>query len=180
MIVTIHPLAEAELVDGSSYYAREADTALGEAFIAEFSRCVELLREHPQLGAPWSAGLRRFPVLARSDTGTRRSLGADATCLNDSSEITHFFDERLRKLISEDAHTRAIELARVSVPNQCHPSSPPPGLWFYRGDNYSDAGGYSGSVLLVQRPAHRIAQRHCPPFAPRLVECVVAARRAGA
>lgn len=37
----------------------------------------------------------------------------DATCLNDSSEITHFFDERLRKLVLEDAHKYAIELARV-------------------------------------------------------------------
>lgn len=37
----------------------------------------------------------------------------DAACLNDSSEITHFFDERLRKLILEDARKRAIELAGV-------------------------------------------------------------------
>jgi plasmid stabilization system protein ParE len=62
MIVTIHPLAEAELVDGSSYYAKEANAALGEAFIAEFSRSVELLREHPKLGAPWRGSLRRLPL----------------------------------------------------------------------------------------------------------------------
>lgn len=37
----------------------------------------------------------------------------EATCLNDSSEITHFFDERLRKLIVEDARKYAIERARV-------------------------------------------------------------------
>ena len=30
MIVTIHPQAEAEFIDGAAYYAREADTALGE------------------------------------------------------------------------------------------------------------------------------------------------------
>jgi len=37
----------------------------------------------------------------------------DATFLNDSSEISHFFDERLRELITEDARQYAIELARV-------------------------------------------------------------------
>jgi hypothetical protein len=37
----------------------------------------------------------------------------DASYLNDSSEITHFFDERLRSLIEEDAYNRAYELARI-------------------------------------------------------------------
>lgn len=37
----------------------------------------------------------------------------DATFLNDSSEITHFFDERLRKLVVDDAHRYAIELGRI-------------------------------------------------------------------
>ncbi|HEX4881714.1 MAG TPA: hypothetical protein VFV18_05170 [Porticoccaceae bacterium] len=37
----------------------------------------------------------------------------DAAYLNDSSEITHFFDERLRTLIARDARKYAIELART-------------------------------------------------------------------
>jgi hypothetical protein len=37
----------------------------------------------------------------------------DATFLNDSSEITHFFDERLRKIVLEDAHNYAMELGRT-------------------------------------------------------------------
>ena len=37
----------------------------------------------------------------------------DASCLNDSSEITHFFDERLRTLLLEEARKYAIELARI-------------------------------------------------------------------
>ena len=37
----------------------------------------------------------------------------DATYLNDSGEITHFFDERLRALVLEDARNYAIELART-------------------------------------------------------------------
>lgn len=36
----------------------------------------------------------------------------DAAFMNDSSEITHFFDERLKELIKEDARHYAIELAR--------------------------------------------------------------------
>jgi hypothetical protein len=37
----------------------------------------------------------------------------DASCLNDSSEITHFFDVRLRSLVIEEANNRANELARI-------------------------------------------------------------------
>jgi hypothetical protein len=37
----------------------------------------------------------------------------DASFLNDSSEISHFFDERLRELIVEDARQCAMELARA-------------------------------------------------------------------
>lgn len=62
MIVTIHPLAEAELVDGSAFYAKDGNTALGEAFITEFSRSVALLREYPNLGARWRGSLRRLPL----------------------------------------------------------------------------------------------------------------------
>ena len=62
MIVTTHPEAEAELIDSATYYAREAGRSLGEAFIAEFSRTVALLREHPKLGVEWRGQLRRFPL----------------------------------------------------------------------------------------------------------------------
>ncbi|MFT3665000.1 type II toxin-antitoxin system RelE/ParE family toxin [Piscinibacter sp.] len=62
MIFSIHPLAEAELVDGASFYAKEANAVLGEAFIAEFHHAVELLREHPKLGARWRGPLRRLPM----------------------------------------------------------------------------------------------------------------------
>lgn len=60
MIVSIHPQAEAELVDGASFYAKEANAALGESFVAEFNHAVELLREHPKLGAKWRGVLRRL------------------------------------------------------------------------------------------------------------------------
>ena len=40
----------------------EANAALGDAFIAEFSRAIELLRGHAKLGARWRGELRRLPL----------------------------------------------------------------------------------------------------------------------
>ena len=37
----------------------------------------------------------------------------DASCLNDSSEITHFFDVRLGELVEKEVHKYVIELARA-------------------------------------------------------------------
>ena len=60
MIVTAHPLAEQELAGAAVHYAREGGPALRERFLAEFERCVAMLRLHPSLGAPWQGQLRRF------------------------------------------------------------------------------------------------------------------------
>jgi len=62
VIVSISPEVERELIDGAIFYAEQANTELGLAFIAEFERALELLREHPNLGAPWRAMTRRFPI----------------------------------------------------------------------------------------------------------------------
>lgn len=62
MIVSTHPLAGVELVDGARFYAREGTTELGEDFISEFERSVDLLRSHPLLGAVWRGRFRRFPL----------------------------------------------------------------------------------------------------------------------
>ncbi len=66
MIVSTHPLAADELVDGALFYANEANANLGEGFIAEFERSIGLLRAFPKIGAPWRGvfrrlRLRRFP-----------------------------------------------------------------------------------------------------------------------
>jgi len=45
--VSLAPQAEQELVEGALFYAREAGTELGHAFISEFERALGLLREHP-------------------------------------------------------------------------------------------------------------------------------------
>ena len=62
MIVSISPDAERELIDGALFYAEQADPELGLAFIVEFERALEILREQPNLGAPWRAMTRRFPL----------------------------------------------------------------------------------------------------------------------
>jgi hypothetical protein len=41
VIVSISPEAERELIDGALFYAEQANTELGLAFIAEFERALE-------------------------------------------------------------------------------------------------------------------------------------------
>ena len=72
MIVSISPEAERELTDGALFYAEKEDPELGLAFIAEFERALEILRQQPNLGAPWRAmtqrfSLRRFPYFVLCD-----------------------------------------------------------------------------------------------------------------
>jgi plasmid stabilization system protein ParE len=62
VIVSISPEAEHELTDGALFYAEQADPELGLTFIAEFERALEILRDQPNLAAPWSATTRRFPL----------------------------------------------------------------------------------------------------------------------
>jgi plasmid stabilization system protein ParE len=62
VIVSISPEAEPELTDGALFYAEQEDPALGLAFIAEFERALEILREQPSLGTPWRGMMRRFPL----------------------------------------------------------------------------------------------------------------------
>ena len=62
MIVSISPEAERELTDAAIFYAEQESTELGLAFIAEFERALEALRENPNLGAPWRDTTQRFPL----------------------------------------------------------------------------------------------------------------------
>ena len=62
MIVSISPEAERELTDAAIFYAEQESTELGLAFIAEFERALELLRENPNFGAPWRDTTQRFPL----------------------------------------------------------------------------------------------------------------------
>ena len=62
MIVSAHPLAEQELVDGAVYYSTQGTPELAADFIGEFDRSINILREHPQLGAVWRRKFRRLPM----------------------------------------------------------------------------------------------------------------------
>ena len=61
MKVSLTEEAELELTEGARYYTRESDAQLGGAFISEFERCVELLRQYPEFGAKWRGSTRRLP-----------------------------------------------------------------------------------------------------------------------
>ncbi|MGE5171340.1 MAG: type II toxin-antitoxin system RelE/ParE family toxin [Rudaea sp.] len=62
MIVSLCLEAQRELIEGALFYSQHADVQLGMSFIAEFERSLALLNEHPELGAVWRVGTRRFPL----------------------------------------------------------------------------------------------------------------------
>lgn len=62
MKVSLAPQAEQELVEGAQFYARVADSKLGQAFISEFERSAALLLEQPRLGAVWRGKIRRLAL----------------------------------------------------------------------------------------------------------------------
>ena len=62
MIPSVSPEADWELSEGAIFYAREANAAVGLAFIVEYERVLTLLCGNPLLGAPWRNGRRRFSL----------------------------------------------------------------------------------------------------------------------
>ena len=62
MIASVSPEADRELVEGASFYASEGNAEVALAFVSEYERVLELLCAHPELGAPWRNGRRRFPI----------------------------------------------------------------------------------------------------------------------
>lgn len=62
MRVSLTSDAGDELTEGALYYAREANAELGQAFLSEFERSIDLLLEHPKFGAVWRGATRRLPL----------------------------------------------------------------------------------------------------------------------
>ena len=62
MIPSVGPEADLELTESAIFYAREAGSDVGFAFILEYERSVALLCARPHLGAPWKSDRRRFPL----------------------------------------------------------------------------------------------------------------------
>lgn len=68
--------AEQELVDAATFYAAEASTALGLAFIAEVDRSRRLLEGQPMIGSVWRGTIRRL-TLRRFPFSVVYLVGAD-------------------------------------------------------------------------------------------------------
>lgn len=64
MSPSVSPEADRELTEGAIFYAREANTEVGLAFIAEFERALTLLCGHPQLG-------ESFPTVSSTTSGAK-------------------------------------------------------------------------------------------------------------
>jgi plasmid stabilization system protein ParE len=60
--VSLAAEAERELTDAALFYAEQANVELGLAFITEFEQTLGVLAAHPNIGAPWRAARRRFPL----------------------------------------------------------------------------------------------------------------------
>jgi plasmid stabilization system protein ParE len=56
----LHPEAEEDLREAAQFYKDRAGLGLAQSFLAEFERSVNLLLEHPLLGAVWRHGKRRW------------------------------------------------------------------------------------------------------------------------
>jgi toxin ParE1/3/4 len=57
--VSFHKLAEKELNEAAKYY-NEARPALGEDFLAEIRRCIQLIVDYPEAGPAASGSIRRW------------------------------------------------------------------------------------------------------------------------
>jgi toxin ParE1/3/4 len=56
----LHPESEQDIRSAAEYYREQAGTALSRAFFSDFEHTVQLLMQHPLMGAPWRNGKRRF------------------------------------------------------------------------------------------------------------------------
>jgi plasmid stabilization system protein ParE len=60
--ISLNAQAELELVEGATYYAREASAGIADAFVSEFNRSASLLVGYPTLGSIWRGRIRRLPL----------------------------------------------------------------------------------------------------------------------
>jgi toxin ParE1/3/4 len=62
MKVFLHPGAEKDIQEAAEFYEREGTPAVAARFVREFKRLTALIAEHPDIGAPRTAGLRSFAM----------------------------------------------------------------------------------------------------------------------
>lgn len=65
MSYTLHPEAEAELMESAIYLAEHASPKVAHAYMDEFERVAGIIEIYiyPELGAPEDEGLRSYPSL---------------------------------------------------------------------------------------------------------------------
>lgn len=60
MRYSLHPEAEGDLREAAEFYREHAGSALSQSLFGEFERSVDILLQHPGLGALWRQGKRRY------------------------------------------------------------------------------------------------------------------------
>ena len=60
MNYSLHPEAEDDLREAAEFYRERAGNSLTQSLIAEFERSMDMLLQHPGLGALWRRGKRRY------------------------------------------------------------------------------------------------------------------------
>ena len=63
MSYTLHPEAEAELMERAAYLSEKVTPRVANAFLDEFARVADIVELNPDLGTPEAGGLRSFPSL---------------------------------------------------------------------------------------------------------------------
>ncbi len=60
MKYSLHPEAEDDLREAAEFYRERAGISLTQSLFAEFERSMDMLLQHPGLGALWRRGKRRY------------------------------------------------------------------------------------------------------------------------
>ena len=63
MSYTLHPEAEAELMERAAYLSEKVTPRVAHAFLDEFARVADIVELNPDLGTLEAGGLRSFPSL---------------------------------------------------------------------------------------------------------------------
>ena len=63
MSYTLHPEAEAELMERATYLGEKVTPRVAHAFLDEFGRVADIVELNRGLGTPEAGGLRSFPSL---------------------------------------------------------------------------------------------------------------------
>jgi toxin ParE1/3/4 len=81
MRFTLHPGAERDIAEAVAFYRGTAGIDVAQRLLDEIFRVISLLAENPALGAPTTAGKRRFPLHGFPYSVTVRDLSTHVRVL---------------------------------------------------------------------------------------------------